>query len=104
LVPPWYHGVSGQPLGHFVLLASKVGPRENKEANCEPVLRVVTIEGARAAIADCTYPGGTVSGHVALRWVHHHIMVAVTFHGFTAANVALDLAVARHIEWVGVRR
>lgn len=103
-VPPWYRGVSGQPLGHFVLLASKVGRTENKEANCEPVIRVVTVEGAKAAIADCRSPGGMVSGHVTLRWVHQHVLVAVTVHGFTAANVALDLAVARHIEWVGARR
>ena len=30
LVPPSYHGVSGQPVGHFVLLASEVGQTENK--------------------------------------------------------------------------
>jgi hypothetical protein len=64
---------------------------------------MTTIEGAKAAITDCTSPGSTVSGHVILRWVHRGVLVAVTFHGFTATNISLDTAVARHIAWVGAR-
>ncbi len=103
-VPPGYRGVSGQPVGHFWLLASKIGPTENREVLCGSVVRVITIEGARATITDCSSPGGTVSGHVILRWVHRGVLVAVTVHGFTATNMALDVAVAHHIVWVGAHR
>jgi hypothetical protein len=102
--PPRYRGISGRPAGHFLVLASRLGPTENSEVLCGSVVGMTTIEGTRATITDCTSPGSTVSGHVILRWVHRAVLVAVTFHGFTATNLSLATAVARHIAWVGARR
>jgi hypothetical protein len=60
--------------------------------------------GSQATITECTSPGATVmSGHVILRW-DFGVLVAVTFHGFTATTMALEVAAAHHIVWVGARR
>jgi hypothetical protein len=105
-VPPGYRGVSGQAIGHFVLLAARTGPGTGLIV-CRhrlPVIREVTVEGARAQIVHCTAPGTYTSGHVILRWVHRGVLVGVSFHGFTATNIALDLAVAHHLVWISSRR
>jgi hypothetical protein len=36
---------------------------------------------------------------VLLRWVHRGVLAAVSFHGVNAANINLDLTVARHMSW-----
>lgn len=103
-VPPWYRGVSGGPIGHFWLLASKLGPAEDREILCKPLIRKVKFAGNTAALAHCNSIGGDISGHVVLYWTHHGVLVGVTVHGFTAENAAIDLAVAQHIRWISPRK
>lgn len=103
-VPPGYRGISGSPAGHFVLLA---GPGADPAAQCGPgrrTIRVLAIEGDRAAVVECP-PGNSsiISGHMVLGWVHRGVHVVVSFHGLTATNIDLDLAVAHHLVWVSPR-
>jgi hypothetical protein len=37
---------------------------------------------------------------VALGWVHQGVHVVVGFQGVNPTNIALDLAVARHLIWI----
>jgi hypothetical protein len=58
------------------------------------------VGGEAAVIFACPPGSALISGHVALAWVHDRVHVLVSFHGVSATNIALDLAVARHLVWI----
>jgi hypothetical protein len=106
VAPPGYHGVGGMAAGHVVLLAERaaqVKPAGNGLLFCltQPALRMLTIDGDRATVAACPEGSYQTGGHVVLYWVHRGVLAGVSFHGVNATNIALDLAVARHMTWVG---
>ena len=106
VAPPGYHGVGGMAAGHVVLLAERaaqVKPAGNGLLFCltQPALRTLTIDGDRATVAACPEGSYQTGGHVVLYWVHRGVLAGVSFHGVNATNIALDLAVARHMTWVG---
>jgi hypothetical protein len=97
-VPPDYPAlpVAG---GSFVLLAwRKAGMTDGCPA--EPAIRRVRIGGDDAAFIACPSDSGELGGDVALGWVHQGVHVAVGFQGVNPTNIALDLAVARHLIWI----
>lgn len=106
VAPPGYHGVGGMAAGHIVLLAERaaaVKPAGTGLLFCvtQPALRTLSIDGDPATVAACPQGSYETGGHVLLHWVHRGVLAGVSFHGVNAANVALDLAVARHMTWVG---
>jgi len=101
-VPPDYPAL---PLtgGNFVLLAWRNAEMTNG-CHAEPAIRRVRIGGADAAFIACPSDSaelsGELGGDVALGWVHQGIHVVVGFQGVNPTNIALDLAVARHLIWI----
>jgi len=64
------------------------------------LIRRVRIGADKATITACPLGSAGMSGHVLLGWVHRGVHVVVSFHGVSATNIDLDLAVARHLAWV----
>jgi len=97
-VPPDYPAlpVTG---GNFVLLAWR---NAGITDGCppRPVIRRVRIGGDDAAFIACPSYSGEFGGDVALGWVHQGVHVVVGFQGVNPTNIALDLAVARHLIWI----
>jgi hypothetical protein len=110
--PPDYHVLGGAR--NFVVLASR---KANVTNECPPhsAIRSARIGGDDAAFIACPpYTGppyggpaitsppyaGVLGGDMVLRWVHQGVHVVVGFHGVNPTNIALDLAVARHMVWV----
>ena len=97
-VPPDYPAL---PLtgGNFVLLAWR---NAGITDGCppRPVIQRVRIGGDDAAFVACPSYSGEFGGDVALGWVHQGVQVAVGFEGVNPTNIALDLAVARHLIWI----
>jgi hypothetical protein len=98
VVPPDYAALPAAG-GNFVLLAwREAGVTDGCPA--EPVIRRVRIGGDDAAFIACPAYTGELGGDVALGWVHQAVHVVAGFQGVNPANVALDLAVARHLVWI----
>ena len=101
-VPPDYPAlpVTG---GNFVLLAWRNAEMTNG-CHAQPAIRRVRIGGDDAAFIVCPSDSaelsGELGGDVALGWVHHGVQVVVGFQGVNPTNIALDLAVARHLIWI----
>jgi hypothetical protein len=97
-VPPDYPALPTAG-ANFVLLA-----RRNAEITdgCppEPVIQRVRTGGDDAAFIACPPYTGEFGGDVALGWVHQGVHVVVGFQGVNPTNIALDLAVARHLIWI----
>jgi hypothetical protein len=103
--PPGYHGLGVPGVGHIVLIAEQAAAAHSANAELmfcldQAPIRKLTIGGNRATIAACPEGSYETGGHVLLRWVHRGVLAGVSFHGVTATNIGLDLAVARHITWV----
>jgi hypothetical protein len=98
--PPDYHSGLGGP--GFMLLASRM-TRVTNECPPRPAIMRLEIGGDDAAVFPCPPYTGDLDGDVVLAWVHQGVHVVVGFHGVNPANIALDLAVARHLAWVGPR-
>ncbi len=122
-VPPDYAGVtlqqyngavvpetsiSGGPLGHFVFTAAVGEQVSNVPSYCAPqaVGDVIHVHGAVASLYQCGSPGSSpgtlqlIQGHQLLAWNDAGILCEVSFHGFSQANVDLDVAVADAIETI----
>ena len=101
-VPPDYPAL---PLtgGNFVLLAWRNAEMTNG-CHAEPAIQRVRIGGDDAAFIACPSDSaelsGELAGDVALGWVHQGVHVVVGFQGVNPTNIALDLAVARHLIWI----
>jgi len=97
-IPPDYPAlpVTG---GNFVLLAWR-NAQITDGCPPEPVIRRVRIGGDDAAFVACPTYSGELGGDVALGWVHQGVHVVVGFQGVNPTNIALDLAVARHLIWI----
>lgn len=114
-IPPDYHVRGGQMLARdFVVLASRKASVTN-ECPPRPAIRRARIGGDEAAFIACPpytgppYTGpananppyaGVLGGDMVLGWVHRGVHVLVGFQGADPANIALDLAVARHLVWI----
>lgn len=98
-VPPGYRGVFGMPDGHFVLLAGRSAASIDF-CPLEPAIRTVVIAGEKAVLTTCPPGDAVISGHVFLRWVNRGIHALVSLHGVNATNIAVDIAIARHLVWI----
>ena len=113
-IPPDYHAAINVG-ANFVLLASRTAKVTTNECPPHPPIGRARISGNDAAFVACPpYAGwpkygpasrrppyaGLLGGDVALRWVHQGVHVVVGFQGVNPTNIALDLAVARHLVWV----
>lgn len=111
--PPGYRAPGGAAR-NFVLLASRKAHMTN-ECPPHPAIRRARIGGDDAAFIACPphtgppYGGpanasppyaGVLGGDMVLGWVHQGVHVVVGFQGVNPTNIALDLAVARHLVWV----
>ncbi len=59
------------------------------------------LDGISTVWIACTGGHGMNSDHLILRWERHEVIYAVSLHGHTDVNRAVEVAIARNIEYVG---